>query len=1458
MVPTSAPLPLPRHAFFRGSTILAIITCALSDKKFSSFNGYGNNINNPTWGSSGIPTIRSYPPLAAYADGVSKPISDLPSARRIMEELFHNSKPQKDKNSNQLLLEFGHFVASDLIDSKASESELFNISCDGTITDTFCPGMRKVCNNNNNNNDMNYNQQIEIPFHRNVHATSDDQASKSPVNYQSSFLDLSNIYGLDKETVAAVRGDHGYGGISMDDNNLPPEEKVLANLWPGINSSPGKFALYVLFMRYHNLRATYHLKKHSASDDFFNIDSNSTTIFHLARMDTIAAYQQIVEEKYLPSVLGNILKPYKGYDPLINPTIDVFFSTVGFRYGHSSVASIFPIVDQKFIGTKNNPFVLRDIFEKIHKVYHVAEEDGIEAILRGLTTIAAKKVDISFVEDMNFWANATSLLDVQRSRDHGIPSYNVIRKYFGLSPVMTFRELVGDDLELVSTLESLYNKNVDKIDAYVGALIEPVEEEMDELGPTFQKSIINQFERLRDGDRFWYKNILSEDKVEELPSLSTIIDMTTKVEDVSPMVAFPSDPFILIQETSTWSNGHQKGEISSHIGVLDNELEIEWTLSEGNKKDLQITLLLNKEMTGNGYIGMGVGRIVMDDSTIWFCAVKRTTPKPSFSNDCPLEEDHTGRFFDCCAAKGHGHSVECIDASKEGKKFYMLNVIESCIMKEKATVTFIVPLCTAKEKGKDLKNCYDLVLNDEEIIDFIAAYNYLDQSRTHGPSRRSSGTIHLENPTRSNTVSVQKQSFFIVHGVFMLVAWLLLVPGGIFIVRYLKAYPWWTMGHIAIMGVVSSVVPASFFAHFATGVHPDLDSHKSIGFFVSFFFFVMIAAGRILLLRLDGKIRKERLSNIAFHLHQWGGFLILLLAWWNCYTGLVRIGPELTVDMGWVQPLGYNITFFGKIKKYYVYIVFMWVLVFVCAEYNKKYKSKMNKKSREESSKVWNEENFEELDEMDSKTFLDMTRYGYNLCIVDGLVIDIKDFIKLHPGGPQVLQYAQGCDITLEFLGRRSVNGQKHLHSNGAKKRLKNIAIAKLKKKSAEENKLMPLGYISKKNDENAFYQASILNIKYITPEKNFHVGLKTTVLLTVGIKKTSDEDSNHDKFIPTSAFTFRARDEKNNSFIERQYTPLYLSSKDECSSYISSMNKICKLNSKIEIYDFIISLLPDGQMSNLLIKKKANFKVSLQIQGPKINISSFNILNSKKWSKLVLVAAGSGISPMLQLIDHFLEKILSSDEESLCEPQIVLVWLLSDKESSYKYTKATRIDRKAQKLRGYLKWIVLFYESKTELPMTQQGVRIEHKYSIEGEKRRMPTAKMINSQLKKGETKNEKKELLGTQDIVHDKRHGHREENDGIEIELDGKIETKFDEKIKSLDQWSYKGEFLHCRFSKAFFQKLVESIFKVKSEDYISYDESLFAVSGPPDFEYLFMTCCKELGIEEDSIMPFTTAYD
>jgi dual oxidase len=94
-------------------------------------------------------------------------------------------------------------------------------------------------------------------------------------------------------------------------------------------------------------------------------------------------------------------------------------------------------------------------------------------------------------------------INIQRGREHGLPSYNVARRHFHL-PEATHFENITSNQAVADSLKSVYSNDIDKLDIWPGGLAET--EDNQGPGPLFSAVISDQFGRIRDGDRFWYEN----------------------------------------------------------------------------------------------------------------------------------------------------------------------------------------------------------------------------------------------------------------------------------------------------------------------------------------------------------------------------------------------------------------------------------------------------------------------------------------------------------------------------------------------------------------------------------------------------------------------------------------------------------------------------------------------------------------------------------------------------------------------------------------------------------------------------------------------------------------------------------------------------------------------------------------------------------------------------------------
>jgi len=100
------------------------------------------------------------------------------------------------------------------------------------------------------------------------------------------------------------------------------------------------------------------------------------------------------------------------------------------------------------------------------------------------------------------------LIFATSGRDVGLPDYNTLRRHHGLPRVSEWREinpvLQEAHPEIFSQLKELYEGDIDNIDVYVGGMLETTAD--GNPGPLFTTIIKEQFERLRESDRFWFEN----------------------------------------------------------------------------------------------------------------------------------------------------------------------------------------------------------------------------------------------------------------------------------------------------------------------------------------------------------------------------------------------------------------------------------------------------------------------------------------------------------------------------------------------------------------------------------------------------------------------------------------------------------------------------------------------------------------------------------------------------------------------------------------------------------------------------------------------------------------------------------------------------------------------------------------------------------------------------------------
>ena len=416
---------------------------------------------------------------------------------------------------------------------------------------------------------------------------------------------------------------------------------------------------------------------------------------------------------------------------------------------------------------------------------------AMAAVMRGLTHDATRAPDASFVDDMSLFMANSVVKNVQRGRDNGLPSYNDARGWFGLGRAGSYLDLAGGDAAAAGTLEGLYGGgNVDDVDAYVGAMMEAPASGERGLGPLNEASVRDQWERLRNGDRLYYRARL---RAEEVPNLPTFADLVREAWGADEMAHFPDEIFAVV------GAGGDRGVVDNTGGkmeLLDGDLEIRWT--EG-RSYIDFTMVAPDRRVSGGYIGLGWKSNIMKGAEIWFCVSRKSNEDDDETCDLdetPPEKPSGDRGpFSCCVVDGERHVAPDCDAS--ARENYLM-VLNSCASGNGSYVTVRARLCPSPS-NEERRDCF----SHGGDMQFIAAYNPDDADVAHGFSRRNAGSANLAiGDVSTCSDDSAKAGLFALHGAMLLVAWLVLAPIAIYVVRYFKGKSWRLKVHITLVGVI--------------------------------------------------------------------------------------------------------------------------------------------------------------------------------------------------------------------------------------------------------------------------------------------------------------------------------------------------------------------------------------------------------------------------------------------------------------------------------------------------------------------------------------------------------------------------------------------------------------------------------------------------------------------------------
>ncbi|XP_012261755.2 dual oxidase-like isoform X2 [Athalia rosae] len=529
--------------------------------EYQGFDGWYNNVGRPELGAIDTPLLRRSP--AAYKDGVYQPSGfNRPEPLELSENLlFGPSGTTSQTGKNAFLVFFGQQVVEEILDAQrpACPPEYFNIKIPEHHT---YRGLHS-----------------ELPILRTRYDARTGFSPNNPrqqLNEITPYLDGGLMYGTTKAWSDVLRTNEDGkidedGKLATSLNGLFPIKNTvrlpMANPPPPLNhdnyttrhetehvsrffrlgnprgnENPFLLTFGVLWFRWHNVIAM-HLRK-------LHMEWTSDEIFYEARKWVIATQQHIVTNEWLKEWLGTELPAYKGYDPSIDPQIDQFFQAAAFRFGHTLVPPGVQTRDYSrnkcapkgIIRTCNSFWRPKEaILETVNDTDENLLDEGMNRLIMGMTAQLCEKEDHRIVEDLRgnvfgpleFSRRDLMAINIQRARDHGLPDYNTVRELFDLPRVENFSFFRYADPKIKDNFTRLYKNNFDDIDLWVGGILET------NTGPgeLFQKIIVDQFRRIRDGDRFWYKNkrngLFTENQIKRIEKLS-FYDVLLSVTNLRP------------------------------------------------------------------------------------------------------------------------------------------------------------------------------------------------------------------------------------------------------------------------------------------------------------------------------------------------------------------------------------------------------------------------------------------------------------------------------------------------------------------------------------------------------------------------------------------------------------------------------------------------------------------------------------------------------------------------------------------------------------------------------------------------------------------------------------------------------------------------------------------------------------------------------------------------------------
>lgn len=358
-----------------------------------------------------------------------------------------------------------------------------------------------------------FGQGNAIPFSRSNYVIN---GVREQINDVTAWIDGSQIYGSSLSRSQALRTNGGTGAklLTSANNLLPYNTGGLTNQNNGPTPSNQLFlagdiranenllltSLQTVFMREHNrlVDRIATLKPGLTAQEQYN----------LARKLVGAEIQAITYNEFLPALMGSNAPTAQAYvyRPDEDGSITNSFSNAVYRFGHSAVGDSLLLANNNSQSTGSMTF--GSAFFNPNQITN--NPTLIDQVLMGASLQKSQEIDLKIADSVRNvmfgppGSGGTDLMamDIQRGRDHGIVDYNELRVAYNLPTLTSFNQL-PTDATTRNALKTLYANNINNVDAIVAALAE-THLPGSSLGPLTTAILANQFERSRDGDKFFY------------------------------------------------------------------------------------------------------------------------------------------------------------------------------------------------------------------------------------------------------------------------------------------------------------------------------------------------------------------------------------------------------------------------------------------------------------------------------------------------------------------------------------------------------------------------------------------------------------------------------------------------------------------------------------------------------------------------------------------------------------------------------------------------------------------------------------------------------------------------------------------------------------------------------------------------------------------------------------------